>query len=119
MDHSVFFTSLTGGQFFRNAYNQNVSIAAGHLSGSPPPGTATWQGLMVGSFLTGVGRGDRLQGDASLTYSLTSQVLDAAFTNIRNLDTETAHSVPAVQFTRVPVDEQGQFQDGPRGGSAS
>ena len=94
MDHSVFFTSLTGGQFFRNAYNQNVSIAAGHLSGSPPPGTATWQGLMVGSFLTGVGRGDRLQGDASLTYSLTSQVLDAAFTNIRNLDTETAHSVP-------------------------
>ena len=119
MDHSVFFTSLTGGQFFRNAYNQNVSIAAGHLSGSPPPGTATWQGLMVGSFLTGVGRGDRLQGDASLTYSLTSQVLDAAFTNIRNLDRQAVHSVPAVQFTRVPVDEQGQFQDGPRGGSAS
>ena len=74
---------------------------------------------MVGSPLSGTSRGQRLQGNASLTYSLTSQTLNAAFTNIRNLDTEAAHSVPSVQFTGVPVDGQGQFEDGPTGGSAS
>ena len=94
-------------------------MADGQLSGSRPPGTATWQGLMVGTPVTGTSRGHRLQGDASLTYRLASQVLDADFTNIRNLDRQAVHSVPAVQFTRVPVDGQGQFQDGPTGGSAS
>ena len=71
---------------------------------------------MVGSPLTGTSQGQRLQGDASLTYSLTSQTLNAAFTNIRNLDTETAHSVPSVNFTGVPVDGQGKFEDGPGAG---
>ena len=70
---------------------------------------------MVGTPVTGTGRGHRLRGDASLTYRLTSQVLDADFTNIYNLDRQAVHSVPAVVFTRVPVDGQGQFEDGPRG----
>ena len=46
-------------------------------------------------------------------------MLDADFTNIRNLDRQAVHSVPSVVFTGVPVDEQGKFEDGPRGGSAS
>ena len=119
MDHSVFFTATSQGQFSDAAYNSNLSMADGQLSSSRPPGNATWQGLMVGTPVTGTSRGHRLRGDASLTYRLTSQVLDADFTNIRNLDRQAVHSVPSVVFTGVPVDEQGKFEDGPRGGSAS
>ena len=41
---------------------------------------------MMGAPLTGTSRGQRLQGDASLTYRLTTQTLDAAFIAIQNLD---------------------------------
>jgi len=66
----------------------------------------------VGRPATGPGRGDRLQDDATLTYSLRNQSLDAAFTNIQNIDRLAAHSVPTVSFTGVPVDRQGEFQAG-------
>ena len=67
---------------------------------------------MVGMPATGAGRGDRLQGDATLTYSLGNQSLDAAFTNIQNIDRLAAHSVTSVSFTGVPVDRRGEFQGG-------
>ena len=119
MEHSVFFAAVVQGQFSGDPYNSNRSVAAGQLSNSRPSGNATWQGRMVGSLLTGTNRGDKLQGDATLTYSLTTRMLDAAFTDIRNMDTQEAHSVPSVRFSGVPVDEQGGFEQGQSGGSAS
>ena len=119
MEHSVFFAAVVQGQFSGDPYNSNRSVAAGRLSSTRPSGNATWRGRMVGSLISGTGRGNKLQGDASLTYSLDSQSLDADFTAIRNLDTAAAHSVPSVEFSGVPVDEQGGFEDGTAGGSAS
>ena len=119
MEHSVFFVSVTQGQFSGDAYNSNRSVAAGQLSSTRPSGNATWRGRMVGSLISGTGRSNKLQGDATLTYSLDSQSLDADFTAIRKLDTAAAHSVPSVRFSGVPVDEQGGFDDGTAGGSAS
>ena len=57
--------------------------------------------------------------ELGLHYSLDTRMLNAAFTDIYNLDTEAAHSVPSVEFTGVPVHGQGQFQSGPSGGTAS
>ena len=118
MEHSVFFTAVIRGQWDGEDYNSNRSMAAGPLSNSRPSGNATWKGRMVGTLLSGANRGDKLQGDASLTYSLDTKML-ASFTAIRNLDTAAAHSVPSVEFSGVPVDGQGRFEQGQSGGSAS
>lgn len=92
--------------------NSRIGIVAGDLTGSPPAGGATWQGLMVGTPAEGTGRGDRLQGDATLTYSLADQTMGATFTNIQNIDRLRAHSVSTVSFTDVLVKANGEFQAG-------
>ena len=84
--------------------------AVGALTGSRPLESATWRGLMVGAPTAGARRGERLQGDATLTYSFGSQRLNAAFTDIKNIDSPSAHSVSSVRFSGVPVDTRGQFQ---------
>jgi len=115
MDHGAF-----GVITFRDVYsgvqvNARYGTAGGDLSGSRPLGSATWQGLMVGTPATGAGRGDLLQGDATLTYSLDTRMLGAAFTNIQNIDRLRAHSVSTVRFTGVPVDILGEFEAGSAG----
>ena len=87
-------------------------LAGGKLTGTRPFGTATWRGLMAGTPATGADRGDSLQGDATLTYSLGTGTLNAAFTNIQNIDRIRAHSVSAVRFESVTVDREGTFQAG-------
>ena len=119
MEHSVFFAAISRGHLSGEDYNSNLSMAGGELSNSRPTGNATWQGFMVGTPATGAGRSHSLRGDTTLTYSLDTRMLNAAFTNIYNLDTEAAHSVPSVEFTGVPVHGQGQFQSEPSGGTAS
>ncbi|MXW40462.1 MAG: transferrin-binding protein-like solute binding protein [Synechococcus sp. SB0668_bin_15] len=87
-------------------------ITGGDLTHSRPIGNATWQGLMVGTPATGVARGNRLQGDATLTYHLNSQNLDAVFTNIQDIDRLAAHSQSTVTFLNVPVNGRGEFEAG-------
>ncbi len=70
---------------------------------------------MVGAPAAGASRGDRLQGDALLTYSFGSRMLNAAFTDIQNIDRLRAHSVSSVRFSGVPVDKRGQFRAGLEG----
>ena len=90
-------------------------MAGGDLTGTRPLGTATWRGLMAGTPATGAGRDDRLQGDATLTYHTGSQRLNAAFTDIQNIDRLRAHSTSAVRFNDVSVDAGGRFQAGGTG----
>jgi hypothetical protein len=71
--------------------------------------------MMVGTPATGAGRGDILQGDASLTYDMDTRMLDAAFTNIQNIDQLRAHSVSAVRFANVSVGARGTFRAGATG----
>ena len=86
--------------------------AAGDLTDVRPNVTATWLGLMVGTPSAGALRGNVLQGDAALTYTLTDNSLDAAFTDIRNLDTGAAHSTSTLRFDDVPVANDGTYEAG-------
>lgn len=110
MQHSTFFV----GEVLVDSESllSRSSFTVGDLTDSRPLGNATWQGLMVGMPTTGDDSGDLLQGDATLTYSLDNQSLDAEFTNIQNIDKLAAHSVSTVRFTGVPVDAEGEFEAG-------
>ena len=97
-------------------------IALGDLAGFPPgpiPGSAAWSGIMVGTPVSGDARGERLVGDAVLTYQYPTQgsghSLDAAFGGIRNIDRGTAHGVETVLFENVAVAEDGTFARGQSG----
>ena len=115
IQHSGFAVQTERGTIDGVRVDGRYGMAGGDLTGSRPLGSATWHGLMVGTPGTGAGRGDRLQGDATLTYSLDTQMLGAAFTNIQNIDRLRAHSVSTVRFTGVPIDSRGQFQAGVTG----
>lgn len=97
------------------AIETRYALAGGDLTGNAPAGAATWLGIMVGTPATGSHRGDRLQGDAALSYDFDAGSLDITFSDIKNVDRNTAHSAATVRFTDVPVDSQGAFQAGPTG----
>ncbi|MYF21047.1 MAG: transferrin-binding protein-like solute binding protein [Synechococcus sp. SB0677_bin_5] len=112
MEHSAFAVQEQNNMLQGVPYTAWYGLAGGDLTGSRPLGNATWQGLMVGTPATGANRGNRLQGDATLTYSLDNQSLDAAFTNIQDLDHLAAHSQSTVRFSDIPVNSRGEFQRG-------
>ena len=85
-----------------------VASSAGNDTGSRPTGSATWIGLMLGG--TNInGRAQALQGDARIVYNLGRNVLDAAFTDIYNLDTVQRHVVPELGWSGVSVARDGSF----------
>ena len=89
--------------------------AVGDLTGVQPAMTATWRGLMVGTPSRGALRGNTLQGDASLIYTLSGTgggALDAAFTDIKDLDRNAAHSTSTLRFDDVPVAGDGTYEAG-------
>lgn len=113
MDHSGFLVQEDRGIPVGGVpANMRWNMAGGDLTRSRPLGNATWQGLMVGTPARGSGKGQRLQGNATLTYDLDSATLDAAFTNIQNVDRLQPHSVSAVRFDNINVSDRGTFQAG-------
>ena len=117
MEHSAFAVQTETGTvsiFGQNAdYRTRYGIAGGDLTGSSPSGaTATWRGLMVG---TTPANGNLLQGDATLEYSLDAGTLGAAFTEIKDLTRNAAHSTDSVRFNDVPVATNGTYQAGSAG----
>ena len=95
-------------------------IAVGALTGTAPAGSATWLGLMAGTPVAGDARGERLVGDAALTYDFRSggdgrPSLDVAFSGIRNIDRGTTHGVEAVIFSGLAVGPEGTFARGQSG----
>ena len=96
-------------------------IAMGELAGTAPAGSATWLGLVVGTPITGDGRGERLVGDAALTYDVPSggdgsgPSLDVAFGGIKNIDQGTAHMVETVIFSNLALGPDGTFATGQSG----
>ena len=105
-------------------------LVGGDLTGTLPftrPGSATWQGLMVGTPATGNRAGNLLQGDATLRYNFDvsypgggvvgvySETLDAAFTDIKDLTRNAAHSTERARFADVPVAADGTYAAGSTG----
>jgi len=67
---------------------------------------------MLGMTAEEAGRGERLQGDASLIYDFSNSDIDITFDAIQNLDRGRAHSTPSVRFVDVPVASAGTFEAG-------
>ena len=70
---------------------------------------------MVGTPVAGSDRGDFLQGDARLTYGFDASgfaEIDAAFTNIKNIDRNRSHSVASIRFDDIPAYVDGTFEAG-------
>ena len=90
-------------------------ITVGELTGTPPAGSATWLGIMVGTPVDGDVRGERLVGTAALNYDMAVGGLDAAFSDIKNIDRGTAHDVETVIFSNLAVGPDGTFATGESG----
>ena len=92
-------------------------IAGGDLTRVSPPVTATWRGSMVGTPREGALRDNVLQGDATLTYAIAGGggSLDAAFTDIKDIDRGAAHTTTSVRFADVPVAANGTWRAGTTG----
>ena len=89
------------------------SLAGGDLTGTRPEGTASWRGVMAGTTHAGPVRGEILQGDAALTFTMAGGgSMNAAFTDIVNIDRKEPHSTRAVTFTDIPVAEDGTYRKG-------
>ena len=112
MDHAAFAVQSERTTSQGIAVTGRYGIAGGDLTGIQPDMAATWRGLMVGTPRDGTLRGNVLQGDAALTYTLTGNSLDAAFTDIRNLDTGAAHPTSTLRFDDVPVAHDGTYKAG-------
>ena len=100
-------TETIGGSSY--SLSARYGIAGGDLTGNPPDITATWRGVMVGTPATGNLRGNVLQGDAVLTFSVGDSMLDVAFTGIKDLDRIADHATESVRFDDVPVRSDGTF----------
>jgi hypothetical protein len=77
------------------------SFVGGVGPASAPDEDATYQGLMVGSPVSGEYRGNALQGDAEVVYSMADDNLDAQFTDIKDLDRGVAHATEEIRFADV------------------
>ena len=86
--------------------------AVGNSTNSKPFSNATYNGLMVASPATGATKGDFLEGIARLNYDYSDSTLDANFTNITNVKTNSPHSITSVSFNDISVGQRGIFVSG-------
>ena len=84
----------------------------GQATGTTPAfGNATWTGTMVGSDTSPTDyRGNRIQGDATLTFNLSRSDLAVDFSNIRDIDT-AGRSYEDIAWQNIPV-TSGSFATG-------
>ena len=92
------------------------AYSLGDATGTTPAfGNATWTGTMVGGDTSSTAnRGNRIQGDATLTFDLSQRDLDVAFTNIRDIDAGRQHG--NIAWQNIPV-LSGSFSTGLDGNS--
>ena len=115
MQHSGFQVTSSSTTVNGISITEREAIVGGDLTGYSPNFSASWRGVMVGTPATGTNKGDILQGDASLNYGFNASdyaEIDAAFTNIKNIDKNRSHSVESIRFDDVPVYVGGTFEAG-------
>ena len=109
LEHSAFFaegSTITSGDFRGVTLYAGVSV--GLPSGSRPTGVeARWSGVMVATDVVGEGRGNRIQGDADMTYDFDSITADLLFSRISDL--ETGNRRPDIRWDDMPVLPEGVF----------
>ena len=80
-----------------------AAYSLGDATGTTPAfGNATWTGTMVGgdASLT-ANRGNRIMGDATLTFDLSREDINVAFANIRDIDAGRPHG--NITWQNIPV----------------
>lgn len=82
-------------------------LSAGNDTGTPPTGSATWRGIMVGGTAIN-GPLQVIQGDATVTYDLEGNELDVAFTDVYNLETEDRFQ--EMRWSELSVSADGSFR---------
>ena len=97
----------------RNEYSTYAHLAGGFVEGSNPVGSATYQGLMVGSivekdYTVELNVPDWVIGDAELSFDLATMELDATFSNI--VDLETGDTFADLEWTGISVNN-GAFKE--------
>ena len=115
MEHGSFgiFTDRGIGEEAESVHD--YALVVGVLTNRPLTESASWLGIMVGTPTAGDGEGDRLVGTAALNYDMAAGGRDAAFSNIRNIDRGTAHTVEALIFSELAVGPDGTFATGQSG----
>lgn len=116
MEHAAFGVQTGSSIPGTNATFYALGAALGDRTGTKPTAaTATWQGLMVGTPPTGPAKGNTLQGDATLTFDMTTSSIDVAFTDIKDIKKGDTHSSASVLFDDVPVSSAGTYETGTAG----
>ena len=115
MDHGSFVLIGARGAGEGFDFETLYTMVLGKLTDRPLAGSATWLGIMVGTPAVGEERGDRLVGTAALNYDMAVGGLDAAFSDIQNIDRGTAHSTQTVLFSDLEVGPDGTFSRGQSG----
>ena len=90
-----------------------VEISVGNSAGSHPDASATYDGLMLGVLTQGADRGDAVEGDATLEFSIANPggaQMDVSFTNITNR--ETSGALPDITWNPIQVGADGTFDTG-------
>ena len=114
LDNSAFAVEMNsivsgGGDLTGAVFGGAYSL--GEATGTTPTfGNATWTGTMVGgdTSLTAY-RGNRIMGDATLTFDLPQSDIDVTFTNIRDIDSGRPHG--HITWQNIPV-TSGSFATG-------
>ena len=89
--------------------------------GARPGSESWWERPPPGTPAAGDARGERLVGDAALTYELpggsdgAGASLDVAFGGIKNIDRGLAHPIETVLFSDLAVGPDGTFSRGQSG----
>ena len=100
MEHNAFFLvadvyseerETTGGALFAATFGKSTGSV-------PVRGSATWEGVMVG---VDISREEGHQGDAIFTVDFGGANIDAAFTNVHEI--ETGAGRPSIYFDDVPM----------------
>ncbi|MBC6438869.1 MAG: hypothetical protein GDA49_00320 [Rhodospirillales bacterium] len=113
MDHRAFAVAIGIEPEYRNGVTSSVeaesilAIANGGETGTRPAATATWTGVMVGASTAPAFYGDRLVGDAKLTFDAMEGQIDATFDNIVNVDNDE-HTIPEI-VVAAPVTPEGTW----------
>ena len=92
-----------------------TTYSFGDAAGSNPSADGTWTGLPTGIDISGGStHGNVIQGDTSVTFSLTDYDVNVSFTNLKAIDGDT--SLTDMTWTDL-AGANGVFSDGSNGGS--
>ena len=111
MDYSMFGLSIKYTDYLTIASEYSYyTVSGGDLSNTQMTGDLTWSGVMVG-----MDRNDftpqPLVGNAVLSYDFSDDSIDATFSAITNLNTNSLHSTPIITFFDVETFNDNTFYE--------